>query len=82
MIVLESIISHVSRNRDFGMIEARVTLFAKTHKGQPPHPVRIRTHVPARGNAPLRQRLVAEATLLAAFLRREKYDGRTARTAA
>jgi hypothetical protein len=60
MIVLESRISNVTRNRDFGMVEARVTLFAKTIAGQPPHDVVVNTHVPARGPN-LRARLIASA---------------------
>jgi len=60
MIVIETNISHVTRNRDFGMVEARVTLFAKTKAGQPPHSVIVTTHVPARGGN-LRARLIADA---------------------
>jgi hypothetical protein len=70
MLVLESRISHVARNRDFGMVEACVTLIAKTQAGQPAHPLRLLVHVPVRGHAPLRQRLTAEATGLARAMSR------------
>lgn len=79
MIVLETTISNVHRNRDFGMIEANVTFFAKTQAGQPPHPVRIWTHVPVHGAAPLRDRLIGEAVHLATALGRR---GATIRTGA
>jgi len=45
MIVLETVLSHVTHNRDFAMTEARVTLFAKTRTGQPPHRISVRTEV-------------------------------------
>lgn len=64
MIILESSVSKAIRNRDFGMVEAHVTLFAKTIAGQPPHNVVVRTHVPVRGGN-LRARLIADAIGLA-----------------
>lgn len=70
MNIFESSISNVKRNRDFGMVEARVTLIAKTRPGQPVHPITLRTHVPERGDGPLRDRLVADAALLATQLSR------------
>lgn len=68
MIILDSTISQVSRNRDFGRIEARVTFLAKTRAGQPPHPLSVMTNVAVRGAAPLRERLTADAALLATSL--------------
>ncbi|WP_108483651.1 hypothetical protein [Oceaniglobus ichthyenteri] len=67
MIILEANISNITRDRDFGMIEARVTLYAKTRTGQPPRPISVHTHVPARGGN-LRARLVADASLMARYL--------------
>ncbi|WP_226780224.1 hypothetical protein [Oceaniglobus trochenteri] len=70
MIVLETRISNVHRNRDFGMVEARVTLLAKTRTGHPPHLISVHAHVPARGKAPLRDRLVADGKMIAGHLSR------------
>jgi hypothetical protein len=67
MIVLESAISHVRRNRDFGVVEARVTLLAKTHRGHPPHRVSILTHAFPKGNDTLRKRLIDDAIRTATF---------------
>jgi hypothetical protein len=70
MIVLQSTIDRVHRDRDFGRVEATVTLVAKTQTGQPPRLVRIRTSVPARGVVPLRERLIQDAVRLARHLPR------------
>lgn len=64
MMLLDASITNVARNREFSMIEARVTFLAKQHSGQPPGPVSILTHVPLRGTIPLRDRLIADAARL------------------
>ena len=69
MIILQADISKVRRNRDFGRIEAVVSLVAKVQAGQPPTMIRLRTSVPTRGDLPLRQRLKADAARLARFMR-------------
>ncbi|EKE44925.1 hypothetical protein OCGS_0960 [Oceaniovalibus guishaninsula JLT2003] len=62
MIVLDADFAHVHRDRDFGVIEADVTLLLKW-AGQPVRPVTIHTHA---GPGPdLRSRLVRDAARLA-----------------
>ncbi|KAF0674516.1 hypothetical protein [Profundibacterium mesophilum] len=63
MIVLDATISNVSYARDFGRIEAKVTLIVKTAH-QPVRAIGIRTNVLARGDAPLRTRLLEDAAIL------------------
>ncbi|WP_102108561.1 hypothetical protein [Oceaniglobus roseus] len=81
MLVLETKISRVRRDRDFGQIEARVTLFAKIQAGRPAHPISVLTHVPARGDRPLRERLIEDAIFLARHLKSRPTVGQR-RTAA
>ncbi|MBJ3761382.1 hypothetical protein ILP92_01270 [Maribius pontilimi] len=63
MIVLDSKIGDVHRDRDFGRVEANVTLWIK-RPGQPVRPATIRTNVPVRGHDPLRLRLIQDAARL------------------
>lgn len=63
MIVLDGTISNVSYARDFGRIEAKVTLIVKTAQ-QPVRAVSIRTNVLARADEPLRHRLLQDAAIL------------------
>ncbi|QFU09958.1 hypothetical protein PARPLA_00479 [Rhodobacteraceae bacterium THAF1] len=64
MIFVDADIDAVSRDRDFGRIEATVTLYVK-QQGSPLRPYRVRTNVNDKGAAPLRARLIADATMLA-----------------
>ena len=64
MIFVDADIDAVSRDRDFGRVEATVTLYVK-QPGAPLRPVRIRTNVTDRGATPLRARLVSDAATLA-----------------
>ncbi|SPJ23294.1 hypothetical protein [Palleronia abyssalis] len=66
MIVLDAKIDSVHRDRDFGRIEATVVLDVK-RKGEAKRAVRLRTNVPSRGTASLRERLVADAAAMAAY---------------
>jgi hypothetical protein len=54
----------VHRDRDFNRVEARVTFVAKIMRGQPPRRISIYTSQPPQGDAPLRERLVADAARL------------------
>ncbi len=63
VMILDSTISRVYRDRDFGRVEANVTFLIK-RPGQPVRPVTIRTNVLVRGNDPLRQRLTEDARRL------------------
>lgn len=63
MIVLDSKISRVHRDRDFGRVEADITFLIK-RPGQPVRPATIRTNVPVRGHDPLRLRLTRDAARL------------------
>ncbi|SFP37251.1 hypothetical protein [Tranquillimonas alkanivorans] len=78
MFILDSEITHARRDRDFGRVEAEVALLAKTRSGQPPHAIRLRTNVPARGSESLRVRILRDAARLA----RRLPQGRTLRLAA
>ena len=49
MIFVDADIDAVSRDRDFGRVEATVTLYVK-QPGAPLRPVRIRTNVTDRGS--------------------------------
>lgn len=80
MMILDAKISRVTRDRDFGMIEARVTLLAKTQTGQPARPITVLTHAPARA-ADLRARLIADATHLAGYLTLRPQVGAVSRAA-
>lgn len=64
MIILDACIRHARRDRDFGRVEAIAELVVKTRAGQPPRRLTLRTNVPARGDAPLRERLLEDARLL------------------
>ena len=62
-VILDAQIDRVHRDRDFGRVEARIGFVVK----EPHQPVRlicVSTNVPARGDAPLRDRLVADAAIL------------------
>ena len=63
LIILDTRIDRVHRDRDFGRVEARIGFLIK----EPHRPIRlihVLTNVPARGGKPLRERLVADAALL------------------
>lgn len=68
MLIFDSKIDRVHRSREFGQIEARITFLAKTAAGRPPQSMRIATHVPIRGNGPLRDRLMRDAMRLARLM--------------
>ena len=76
MMILDSEITHVHRDRDFGRVEALVTLFVK-QRGQPVRPLRIRTHMAPQSEGSLRQRLVADAARLAEHVVRRPGASRT-----
>lgn len=67
MIVLDAAFENVRRDRDFGRVEAAVTLFIK-RAGQAVRPVRVRTNVADRGTDPLRVRLLENAASLAEYV--------------
>ncbi|KKM13555.1 hypothetical protein LCGC14_1715070 [marine sediment metagenome] len=60
MIVLDAKFTDVHYARDFGQVEAMVTLFIKMAH-QPARPMSIYTNVAARGAEPLRLRLLQDA---------------------
>lgn len=60
MIVLDARIDRVHHDRDFGRIEARVSLSLRHHGGRT-ETLPIFTSVPRSGVVPLRRRLVADA---------------------
>lgn len=70
MLVLESKISKASYARDFGRVEARVSLLVKTRQGEVPHWIHLRTSQPRHGRGPLRQRLTEDAVRLARQMQR------------
>lgn len=72
MRILSSEITHARRLRDFGCIEAVVTLLVKTEGRIVPHEVRVLTSVPVHGPAPLRDRLLTSATQLHAMRQRQR----------
>ena len=74
MIVLDAAFDTVRRDRDFGRVEANVTLFIK-RAGEAIRPVRVRTNVMDRGEQTLRVRLLENAASLAEYVvRRETFD--------
>lgn len=79
MIILETIVKHARRNRDFDRVEALVEILVK-RPGQPPRWNRIRTSQPIKGALPLRRRLTEDAALLARAV--ETSPGYTTRVAA
>jgi hypothetical protein len=64
MIVIDATFSDVTRSRDYGRVEAIVSLLVKT-VGRPVRNVSVRTSVSDRGDAPLRHRLIRDAARLA-----------------
>ena len=74
MLVVDAEMKNVRRNRDFGRVEALVTLFVK-QRGQPIRPLRIRTNVADHGSEPLRARLLADAARLARHFDRRPSQG-------
>ncbi|WP_139250790.1 hypothetical protein [Palleronia salina] len=64
MVILDADLSRVRRDRDFGRIEALVSLWVK-ESGRPVRPIRLTTNVPIRGNGPIRARLIQDAAALA-----------------
>ncbi|WP_375260595.1 hypothetical protein [Palleronia sp.] len=67
MIVLDAAFENVRRDRDFGRVEAHVTLFIK-RAGQAVRPVRVRTNVMDRGEQSVRVRLLENAASLAEYV--------------
>ena len=67
MIVLDAEFNNVRRDRDFGRVEAKVTLYIK-RAGQAVRPVTVRTNVMARGAESLRVRLLQDAAGLAEYV--------------
>lgn len=67
MIVLDAAFENVRRDRDFGRVEASVTLFIK-RAGEAVRPVRVRTNVMDRGEQSLRVRLLENAASLAGYV--------------
>lgn len=67
MIVLDAAFENVRRDRDFGRVEANVTLFIK-RAGEAVRPVRVRTNVMDRGEQSLRVRLLENAASLADYV--------------
>lgn len=63
LVILNAQIDRVHRDRDFGRVEARISFVVK-EPHQPVRLIRLSTNVPARDDAPLRDRLVADAAIL------------------
>lgn len=63
LVILEAQIDRVHRDRDFGRVEARIGFVVK-EPHQPVRLIRLTTNVPARDDAPLRDRIVADAAIL------------------
>ncbi|SFG88072.1 hypothetical protein SAMN04488020_104278 [Palleronia marisminoris] len=74
MIVLDAAFDHVRRDRDFGRVEAYVTLLIK-RAGEAARPVRVRTNVTDRGTQTLRVRLLENAASLADYVMRRDASG-------
>lgn len=74
MIVLDAAFDHVHRDRDFGRVEANVTLFIK-RAGEAIRPVRVRTNVMERGEQTLRVRLLENAASLAEYVMSREAPG-------
>ena len=70
MKILESHIHRVSRDRDFGRVEAIVSVNMQYHPHLPPRLETVLASVPARGVSRLRTRLVEEARRVAVLLHR------------
>ncbi|WP_235829905.1 hypothetical protein [Frigidibacter oleivorans] len=82
MRILSSEITHARRLRDFGCVEAVVTLLVKSEGRVVPHEVRVLTSVPLHGATPLRDRLLTSATQLHALRQRQRPAAATMRQAA
>ncbi|WP_172298693.1 hypothetical protein [Pseudoruegeria sp. HB172150] len=68
MRILESQITDMRYNADFGRVEAAVSLLVKPQAGQPPRSMRMRTSQPLEGSTPLEDRLKEDAIRLAQSL--------------
>ncbi|MDF0602480.1 hypothetical protein P1J78_17215 [Psychromarinibacter sp. C21-152] len=65
MRVLDTQVSEMVYDADFGRVEADVLLIVKPQPGQPARRLSLRTSQPLRGAAPLNERLAADAIRLA-----------------
>lgn len=74
MIVLDAAFDNVRRDRDFGRVEANVTLYIK-RAGEAARPVRVRTNVMDRGEQTLRVRLLENAAGLAEYVMGREASG-------
>jgi len=68
MRVLESRITGMAYDADFGRVEAAVSLVIKPGAGHPARTVRLRTSQPLTGAAPLEDRLTSDAIRLASAM--------------
>ncbi|WP_147127181.1 hypothetical protein [Shimia ponticola] len=70
MEIRNAIFHKVTRDRDFGRVEAVVTLRMQYHPALPPVVETVLASVPARRTRGLRQKLINEASRVATLLRR------------
>lgn len=70
MEIRKAIFHRVQRDRDFGRIEAVVTLRMQYHPALPTITETVLASVPARSGQDLRDRLIKEASRVATLLRR------------
>jgi hypothetical protein len=64
MRILSARVEHARYARDFGQVEAVVAFLVKEAGRPVPFTRRLRTSVDARGDQPLRQRLIASAQVM------------------
>lgn len=70
MDIVKADITQVQRDRDFGRVEAWVTLDMRYHPALPVRHERVLASIPAHGNGKLRTRLIDEAKRVAILFHR------------